>query len=190
MTVAELPRSVVPVPSFRRQVEEMGGETLSACYQCEKCTNGCPVAYAMDIVPHKLIRSVHMGLKDDVLNSDTIWICSSCETCTTRCPNGIDIAHVMDTLRQISQREGRKASQKDVPIFHSTFLASAKRHGRVHEGEMAILYALKSGGIKGLLGYAGLGMAMFKRGKVKILPSSFFGNRQMKKLFSTAERKG
>ena len=81
-------------------------------------------------------------------------------------------------------------SQKDVPIFHSTFLASAKRHGRVHEGEMAVLYALRSGGIKGLLGYAGLGMAMFKRGKVKILPSSLFGNTQMKKLFSIAERKG
>jgi heterodisulfide reductase subunit C len=190
MAVAELPRTVVPEPSLRRKVEAMSGERVSACYQCEKCTNGCPVAYAMDVVPHKLIRSVHMGLKDDVLNSDTIWICASCETCTTRCPNGIDIAHVMDTLRQISRREGRKASQKDVPIFHSAFLSSVKRHGRVHEGEMAIMYALRSGGIKGLLSYAGLGMAMFKKGKVKILPSSLSGNRQVKRFFSAAERKG
>jgi heterodisulfide reductase subunit C len=190
MAVAELPRTIVPKPSFRRQVEEMGGDKVSACYQCEKCTNGCPVAYAMDIVPHKLIRSVHLGLKDEVLDSDTIWICASCETCTTRCPNGIDIAHVMDTLRQISQREGRKASQKDVPIFHSAFLSSVKRHGRVHEGEMAVTYALRSGGLRGLLGYSSLGLAMFKRGKVKLLPSSFLGNRQVREFFSTAERKG
>ncbi len=55
----------------------------------------------MDILPHRLIRAVHLGLKDEVIKSRTIWTCASCETCSTRCPNGIDIAHVMDAARQI-----------------------------------------------------------------------------------------
>ena len=178
----------VPNSSFRKQVEEKSGEKVSACYQCEKCTNGCPVAFAMDIVPHKLIYCVQLGLRDEVLNSDTIWVCASCETCTTRCPNGIDIAHIMDSLRQISQSEGIKASQEQVPIFHNAFLSSVRRFGRVHEGEMAAIYTLRSSGLKGLMGMAGMGLDMFKKGKVKILPHR--PNKQVKDIFRAVERKG
>jgi heterodisulfide reductase subunit C len=188
MAVAQLPREIRPAPSFRKRVEEKSGQKVSACYLCEKCTNGCPLAFAMDIVPHKLMRSVHLGLEEPVLSSDTIWVCASCETCTTRCPNGIDIAHVMDTLRQMSVREGRKVSQPQVPTFHKTFLASMKRFGRVHEGEMAALYTLKTGGLKGLLGMAGMGLDMFRKGKIKLLPHR--PNRQVKDIFRAAERKG
>ncbi|MFC1847797.1 4Fe-4S dicluster domain-containing protein [Chloroflexota bacterium] len=188
MTVSELPRTVVPNSAFRKQVEAKSGEKITACYQCEKCTNGCPLAFSMDIVPHKLMRSVHLGLKNEVLRSDTIWVCASCETCTTRCPNGIDIAHIMDSLRQISQAEGIKASQPQIPVFHKTFLASMKRFGRVHEGEMAAMYTLKTGGLKGLLGMAGMGLDMFKKGKIKLLPHR--PNRQVRGIFRAAERKG
>lgn len=190
MAVTQLPQTVSPNPAFRKQVEELGGQKVSACFQCEKCTNGCPLVFAMDIVPHKLIRSVHLGLKDEVLNSDTIWVCASCETCTTRCPNGIDIAHIMDTLRQVSRREGVKPSQKNVPVFHDAFLSSMKRFGRVHEASMAVTYALKSNGLKGLFGQAGMGIDMFKKGKVKILPGRLRANKQVRNIFKATERKG
>ncbi len=186
MTIAGLPQVIVPDQSFRKTVEELSGEKVSACYQCEKCTNGCPVTFAMDIVPHKLIRSVHLGLKDEVLRSDTIWVCASCETCTTRCPNSIDIAHIMDTLRQMSQREGIKSAQKNVPIFHSAFLSSVRRHGRIYEPEMAIGYALRSEGLSGLLKQAGLGWAMLARGKIRPLPSRFWANSQVRDIFKKA----
>ena len=188
MAVADLPRTIVPTSSFRIQVNEKSGEKVSACYQCEKCTNGCPVTFAMDIVPHKLMRCVQLGLRDEVLNSDTIWVCASCQTCTTRCPNGIDIAYVMDSLRQISQSEGIKASQEQVPVFHSAFLSSVKRFGRVHEGEMAAIYALKSGGLKQLMSMSGMAWNMFKKGRVKILPGR--PNRQVRDIFRAVQRKG
>jgi len=188
MAVAELPGTIVPSPSFRRQVEEMSGEKISACYQCEKCTNGCPLAFSMDIVPHKLMRCTHFELRDQILGSDTIWICASCETCTTRCPNGIDIAHVMDSLRQIAMREGVKASQPQIPVFHRTFLASMRRFGRLHEGEMAAMYTLKTGGLRGLVAMAGMGLDMFKKGRIKILPGR--PNRQVRNIFRAVERKG
>ncbi|MFH1485925.1 MAG: 4Fe-4S dicluster domain-containing protein [Chloroflexota bacterium] len=188
--MAVLPRVIVPSSSFRKQVEAAGGDKISACFQCERCTNGCPVTFAMDIVPHKLIRSVHLGLKDEVLSSDTIWVCASCETCTTRCPNGIDIAHLMDTLRQISQNEGMKASQKNVPIFHKTFLSSVRRHGRVSESEMAIAYALKSEGLNGLLKQSSLGLGMLRRGKLKLLPGRLFAGKRVSEIFKKTEGKG
>jgi heterodisulfide reductase subunit C len=129
-----------------------------------------------------------MGLKDQVLGSDTIWVCASCETCTTRCPNGIDIAHVMDSLRQISQSEGVKPSQPQIPVFHKAFLGSMRRFGRVHEGEMAAMYTLKTSGLKGLIDMAGMGLDMFKKGKIKVLPNR--PNRQVRDIFRAAGRKG
>jgi len=188
--IAELAQEITPDPSQRKRIEELSGEKISACFQCEKCTNGCPVTFAMDIVPHMLVRLLHLGQIDMALHSDTIWVCASCETCSTRCPNNIDIAHIMDTLRQLSQREGIEPSQKNVPLFHSAFLSSIRRHGRVQETEMAVKYTLKSEGLRGLLNQASTGLAMFTRGKIKLLPPRLHGKRQIKDMFKKAGVKG
>ena len=190
MTVAEFPQTIVPNPSWRNKVEGLSGQNVSACYQCEKCTNGCPVTFAMDMVPDKMIRAIHLGLEEEVLRSNTIWVCASCETCTTRCPNGIDIAHIMDTLRQMSLFKGIKPAQKDIPIFHSAFLSSIKRHGRIHELEMIIDYTLRSEGPSGLLRQAGMGLQMFMKGKIKLLPRSLRATRQVRNIFRKTEGKG
>jgi heterodisulfide reductase subunit C len=142
----------------------------------------------MDIVPHRLVHAIQLGLTDVVLDSDTIWVCASCETCTTRCPNGIDIAHVMDTCRQMSAKNKVKDSQKQVPVFHSSFLANIKRFGRVHELTMALSYAFRSEGIKGIFKQANLGMEMLRRGKIRFIPQRLKAGRQIKDIFRSNER--
>jgi heterodisulfide reductase subunit C len=182
MTVTQI-SPVTPKSAFRKRVEELSGERTTACFQCEKCTNGCPVTFAMDIAPNRLMRAIQLGLEDMVLQSDTIWVCTSCETCTTRCPNDIDIAHIMDTLRQLSRARGVKDSQKSVPLFHSAFLNSVKWFGRVHELTMASTFALRSEGIKGIRKQAGMGIEMIKKGKIKIIPGRLRAGRQVKSIF-------
>ena len=91
---------------------------VSSCYQCRKCSGGCPLTFAMDLLPDRVIRLALLGQEDLVLNSRTIWVCSSCYTCSTRCPNDIDIAKVMDWLRQTALREAVAPAEKEVPIFH------------------------------------------------------------------------
>src|SRR4030042_2127797 len=100
------PLSVHPEPAFLAAVESHSGERVCACSQCRKCTNGCPLAFAMDLKPNQVMRMVQLGLDDELLRAKTIWICASCQTCTTRCPNDIDIAHVMDSLRQLGRESG------------------------------------------------------------------------------------
>src|SRR3990172_4909871 len=94
---------VQPASDFLVDVEARSGQKVSACYQCRKCTNGCPLAFAMDVMPNQVMRMAQLGLGEELLGCKTIWICASCQTCTTRCPNDIDIAHLMDSLRQMSQ---------------------------------------------------------------------------------------
>jgi len=90
---------------FVRQVEEISGQNLLACNQCGKCSAGCPVVAAMDLLPSQVIRMAQLGM-EEVLESNTIWICASCLTCVTRCPKGVDLPRLMEALRQVSLRQG------------------------------------------------------------------------------------
>jgi len=90
---------------FVAKVEELSGQNLLACYQCGKCSAGCPAVSQMDILPNQIIRLAQLGLKDDLLASRAIWVCASCMTCNVRCPKGINIAEVIEALRQILLRK-------------------------------------------------------------------------------------
>lgn len=90
---------------FVRDVEEISGQDLLDCNQCGKCSAGCPVASAMDLLPSQVIRQAQLGI-EEVLASRTIWICASCLTCVARCPKGIDLPRTMEALREISLRKG------------------------------------------------------------------------------------
>jgi len=90
--------------SFKAKVEELSGENLNLCFQCGACSSGCPLTEEMDLLPSKVIRFVQLG-EMEVLDSKTIWVCSTCFNCEVRCPRGIDIANVMEALRQLMLRK-------------------------------------------------------------------------------------
>jgi heterodisulfide reductase subunit C len=90
---------------FVGKVEELSGQNLLACYQCGKCSAGCPAIAEMDILPNQIIRYAQLGLKDELMRSKSIWICASCFTCNARCPKGINIAEVIEAMRQILLRK-------------------------------------------------------------------------------------
>jgi heterodisulfide reductase subunit C len=97
---------------FVTKVQQLSGQNLLACYQCGKCSAGCPVVSQMDILPNQIIRLAQLGLKEDLLESKAIWVCASCMTCNVRCPKGINIAEVIEALRQIMLR--RREDHVDV----------------------------------------------------------------------------
>jgi heterodisulfide reductase subunit C len=89
---------------FVKKVEELSGQSLLSCYQCGKCSAGCPMSFAMDLLPNQIIRLMQLGLEDDIAKANTIWLCASCITCSVRCPRGVDLARVMEALRAIALR--------------------------------------------------------------------------------------
>ena len=88
-----------------KQVKELSEQNLQACYQCGKCSAGCPSIEAMDVMPSQLIRLVQLGQVEKALATKTIWLCAACHTCKVRCPKGVDLAKIMEALRQIVLRE-------------------------------------------------------------------------------------
>jgi len=86
------------------KIEEISGQQVRKCFQCGKCTAGCPSIDSMDIMPNQIMKLIQMGETDAVLNSKTVWVCDSCFTCESRCPKGLDIAKVMEAVRQVLLR--------------------------------------------------------------------------------------
>jgi heterodisulfide reductase subunit C len=100
---------------FVKKIEELSGQKLLACYQCGKCSAGCPAVSEMDILPNQVIRFAQLGLKDELLESKSVWVCASCYTCNVRCPKGIKIAEVMEAVRQILLR--KRKDHVDIPLL-------------------------------------------------------------------------
>ena len=146
--------------------KKINGVPLQRCYQCRKCTAGCPVAVHMEYNLNKVVRMIQNGKRDEVLNSSTIWICLSCETCITRCPNQIDIARMMDVLRQMAIESGLGARERNILKFHESFLSNIKMGGRINEPLMMVQYKLKSGD---LFSDAVMGVEMFMKGKLSLM---------------------
>ena len=74
------------------EVERRSGTPVSTCFQCHKCSTGCPIGPEMDFMSSQVMRLIHLGEEEELLQSRAIWLCASCEACTTRCPMDIDIA--------------------------------------------------------------------------------------------------
>ena len=161
------------------------GENPYLCYQCKKCSTGCPVAEFADVHPAQIMRAVQLGDEAMSVDSRFIWLCTGCETCSTRCPQGIDVAAIMDELRMIARQDGRV--RKDMPFARILDInyKSFKRWGRLFELELVSLGLLKRP--KAALGYTSLGIRMMAKGKISLLPT--FGDRtQMKRMARAAER--
>jgi len=160
-----------------REIQKRSGENVFLCYQCKKCTAGCPVAAYFDLMPHQVLRACQFGQTDLVLHSRTISICAACETCSTRCPQGIDIARIMDVLEIMAQERGIKSKAPTVPMFYKAANRGINWFGRMWElGMMAELYMREffAGELnfKQLFKYdVRLAIKMLRSGKLKILPS-------------------
>lgn len=86
-------------------IEEISGQSLFSCYQCGKCSAGCPNTEAMDILPHSVIRLLQLGQVETVRKRKALWVCAACQTCKDRCPRGVDLSKIMEALREINLRE-------------------------------------------------------------------------------------
>jgi heterodisulfide reductase subunit C len=171
--------------SFLGEVDAMAGVQVEACYQCGKCSGGCPLSFAMDYQPRQIMRLIQMGLTDEALASSTIWICATCFTCTSRCPRDIDVAQVMDALRILARRRGVRPGDRNVGVFHRAFLSSIRRFGRSHELGLMIGYKL---GTMRLTEDLPLGVKMLAKGKLAILPEVTKGRKEVEAIFAEAAR--
>ena len=166
------------------KVRQFTDVNVIECYQCGKCTAGCPVAERMDLRPSVIMRMLQSGdaiMEDQILRSKSIWLCLACETCYSRCPMELDIPKVIDYLRERSNSEGKVHPEAHkIVAFHKSFLNDIERNGRLHEIGLVLDYKIHSGAF-----FQDITLApeMLRRGKLHILPERIKDRKGLSLLF-------
>lgn len=167
-------------PNFADEVMRRSGVDFNLCWHCQSCAGGCPFVRAMDFPPNRVIRFVQLGLKQQALESSGIWICVGCNTCSIQCPNAIDIPAVNDTLRQMAMEQEVVVAEPNILHFHQAVLQSIERYGRTHKLEVMLRYKLKK---HDWLADMAVGIKMFAKRKLELLPSRSANIRDIRRLF-------
>ena len=142
-------------------------EKPNLCYQCGKCSAGCPVADEMDLLPHQAMHLISLGRDEKVLASNITWICAGCYACAVRCPNDIDITTVMDEMRLKALEAGVPCRMPEILRFHRLFLKNLSGRGRLYEmGLMGKLNLTKGKPFSNM----SLAPKMVRTGRLDILP--------------------
>jgi len=139
----------------------------ACCYQCGKCTAGCPSADRMDVPSASLMRLIQLGRLREAMACESLWTCLGCGPCTARCPQNVDVAATMDGLRELAIREGVAASDRvkqRVWAFHRAFLNAVRRLGRLNEVQLVTEYKLRT---RTFFQDLDVGARMFFQGKIK-----------------------
>jgi heterodisulfide reductase subunit C2 len=159
------------------------------CYQCGKCSAGCPVADEMDLPPSMVLRLLQTespANDDKVLKSLSIWLCVTCEMCLSRCPMEIDIPSMMDFLRQKSRSEGKvNPKAKNIIAFHKSFLNSIKYTGRLYELGLILDYKRQS---LNMTQDMALAPKMLLTGKLHIFPEIIKGTKEIARIFKKTSK--
>jgi len=112
---------------------------LHECYQCGKCTAGCPMAHSMDLMPRQIVRLLQLGMVEEVLKSRSIWLCASCHMCVERCPHEIDLPILIERSRYEAKRL-KYCAVREVSVFTDAFLANVELFGKSQEVILEGLY--------------------------------------------------
>jgi heterodisulfide reductase subunit C2 len=173
--------------NLRAEVEQRAEVHLAACYQCKKCSIGCPVSGLVASPPAEIIRRLQLGAGNELLQTDLVWTCLSCKTCYARCPNEINFAGIIDAMRTIALEKGVARPAGNSPLFNRRFLDTVKSYGRAYDLQMIVGYKLGTGK---LMDDVAKFPTMLKKGKIAVLPPSGVDKSKVKRIFAASKSKG
>jgi len=168
-----------------REIRRRTGIEPARCYQCGKCTAGCPMAHEMPTRIQQIMRKIQQG-REDLLEDPSIWLCLSCEQCSGRCPQEVEPARLVDAARELAMERAPGTAPRRIRAFHTAFLEQVKLNGRLYEFGLVLGYKLRSGA---LMDDVDAAPAMMARGKLALVPTRIEGLDEIRRIFEACERR-
>ncbi|MGE5479467.1 MAG: 4Fe-4S dicluster domain-containing protein [Chloroflexota bacterium] len=173
--------------TLKERIEAAAHCSVADCYQCGKCSAGCPVAGESEVAPNQILRMLQLDipeLEERALGSEMIWLCLGCQTCVSRCPQGVDLPSAMDALRAESAKLGKVHPRaKDIVAFHRAFLDSIESNGRSFEFGLILGYKMRT---LHLMQDVALAPKMLAKGKLKFFPHRVHNREAIARIFERA----
>ena len=161
------------------------GQNIFRCYQCVKCSSGCPLADHFDIKPNQVMRSLQLN-DPSVLESKAIWLCAGCQTCATRCPQEIKVTDIMYILKRMAIRENRQRSKK-ARALSKAFVDIVNRNGRNQETELMVRFMLTANPL-GAISAAPIGLSLYTHGRLPLTGKRIQDINGLRKIVATRGR--
>jgi heterodisulfide reductase subunit C len=103
MSITDLTTTKKPDAELRLKVlEKIGEHRPRDCFQCIRCTSGCPSMKMMELKPHEVVSLSRLGFIDEVIESGIIWTCAQCLKCKERCPQDVAPVDLILALRNLA----------------------------------------------------------------------------------------
>jgi heterodisulfide reductase subunit B2 len=167
-------------PDLAKLIQDEIGQNVYLCYQCVKCTSGCPLSEYFDWQPNQVMRAVQLGQEEIALDSKTPWLCASCQTCSTRCPQGLDITAIMEFLTREALQRGYKPQIPEVDRFNKAFMRELGLWGRSYELGLMMEMKLRNLRTHSIMEDMDLGVKVILKNKMPFLPKRVRPPRKVK----------
>jgi len=161
-----VPDLVAKTASMGTGLAHLGSVSADVCYQCSRCTAGCPLLPAMDIAPAQVVHHLLLGEWEPVLRSKAIWACVHCDTCTARCPQEVDVDGLFAAARVMAWRTGKVAADEPMAAYFASFVENLYLYGRSAELPLTLICKIKS---EDYFRDMALGLRLIARGRLNFL---------------------
>jgi heterodisulfide reductase subunit C len=116
--------SIVAAQQGREEILERLKSELYVCYECGKCSGSCVVFRVKDDMnPRLFVNSIlEASSLNEILENENVWCCAICYDCSERCDQGIDFAHTLFELKNLSTEQGNhpQAIKDELATLHET----------------------------------------------------------------------
>lgn len=181
-TQAPVASAITINPELAQRILDETGENVYLCYQCIKCTSGCPLTEYFDWQPNQVMRALQLGQEDIALQSKTPWLCACCQTCTTRCPQGLNVTAIMEFLTREALRRGFKPQVTEVDAFNKAFMREVRLWGRSYELGLMAEMKMRNLGKHSLMEDMDLGFRVIRKNKMPFIPKLVRPPRRVKRI--------
>jgi heterodisulfide reductase subunit C len=116
--------SIIAAQRGRDEILERLKKELYVCFECGKCSGSCVVFRVKDDMNPRLFVSsiLEASSIEEILEDENVWCCAICYDCSERCDQGIDFAHTLFELKNLSAENGNlpQAIKEELETLQAT----------------------------------------------------------------------
>jgi heterodisulfide reductase subunit C len=112
MSIIDLTTTKKPDSALRLKIlGKIGEQKPYNCFNCIRCTSGCPSMKMLELKPHEVVSLAKLGFVEELIASGVAWACATCLKCKERCPQAVAPVDLIFALRNLAVEKEAKVPE-------------------------------------------------------------------------------